>query len=69
MCPFEGTVLDDGVMSPEAQNTRVTIEGRGAENLPCNTVKGPTIDDHIVKEIKDKCGGINGVKVTGVEGK
>jgi hypothetical protein len=69
MCPFEGTALYDSAMGPEAQNTRVTREGGGAEKQPCDTVKFPTIHDHIVEEIEDKCGRVYGVKITGAEGK
>jgi len=52
MCPFECAALDDRAIGPEAQNTRVTREWGGAKKQPCNTVKGPTVDDHVVKEIE-----------------
>jgi len=67
MCPFECATLDDRVMGPEVQNTCVTREWGGAKKQPCNTVKGPTVDDHIVKEIKNKCGGVYGVKSPSIE--
>jgi hypothetical protein len=44
--------LDDSVMAlmgPEAINTRVTRDCGGAEKQACDTVKSPTIGDHIVK--------------------